>query len=239
MEPTTSAFFIVGNQPLTITDTACRGSSRAVGDLPGVTVSSTSDVTTASLFADEYCGAGTSLILYLKAGSVVTRSFTAKDTHSPKGDVLVVYSGARAGFQKYELARKTELVLGSVAPSFTRGTDLLLPVGANQDLRELVLRPGGDKQHGTAVDPELVDATMQVLTDLDDVFAVPQVADFRDDNVLNTSLLADYSPLLSSFVICACYQGVRLSGSYVCLCAPRTRIAGFCITRLCSCVAQW
>eukprot|EP00752_Nemacystus_decipiens_P001258 g1256.t1 len=141
----------------------------AVGNLPGVTVSGTSDVITASLFADEYCGADTSLVLYLKVGSVVTRSFTAKDTHSPEGDVLVVYSGARGGYQKDELARKTELVLGSAAPSFTKGTDLILPVSANQDLRELVLSP---EETGTG--RELVEA-MHHVTDLDDVFAVPQV----------------------------------------------------------------
>lgn len=137
-----------------------------------MTVSGTSDVITASLFADEYCGVDTSLILYLKAGSVVTRSFTAKDTHSPEGHLLVVYSGARGGFQKDELARETELVLGSAAPSFTKGTDLLLPARANQDLRELVLvRPGGE---AGGDDPELVEA-MHHVTDLDDVFAVPQV----------------------------------------------------------------
>eukprot|EP00903_Cladosiphon_okamuranus_P008109 g7816.t1 len=141
---------------------------RVVGGLPGVTISGTSDLITASLFADEYCGADTSLILYLKAGSMVTRSFTEKDTHSPEGDVLVVYSGVRAGFQGDELARKTELVLGSEVPSFTKGTDLLLPVGANQDLRELVLRSEAES------DPQLVEA-MHNMTDLNDVFAVPQV----------------------------------------------------------------
>eukprot|EP00903_Cladosiphon_okamuranus_P007272 g7050.t1 len=141
---------------------------RVIGDLPDVTVSGTSDVITASLYADEYCGADASLILYLKAGSVVTRSFTEKDTHSPEGDVLVVYSGVRAGFQGDELARKTELVLGSESPSFTKGTDLLLPVGANQDLRGLVLRSKAGS------DPELVEA-MHHVTDLNDVFAVPQV----------------------------------------------------------------
>ena len=136
-------------------------------------VSGTPDVVTASLFADEYCGAHTSLILYLKAGSLVTRSFTAKDTHSPEGDILVVYSGGRGGFQKDELARKTERVLGSVAPSFTKGTDLILPVGANQDLRDVVLRPGVE----AGSDPELVEA-MHHVTDLDDVFAIPQVIVF-------------------------------------------------------------
>lgn len=136
-----------------------------------MTVTGTSDVVTASLFADEHCGAGTSLIMYLKAGSVVSRPFTAKDTHSTKGDVLVVYGGARVGVKSDQLARKTELVLGSAAPSFTHGTDLLLPVRANQDLRDLVLRPGGEDARGG---PELVEA-MHAMTDLDDVFAVPQV----------------------------------------------------------------
>ncbi|CAN0454983.1 unnamed protein product, partial [Ectocarpus sp. 12 AP-2014] len=59
---------------------------RSVGDLPGVTVSGTQNPATASLFADQYCGAGTSLILYVKPGSVLSRPFTSKDTHSPRGD---------------------------------------------------------------------------------------------------------------------------------------------------------
>ncbi|CAN0480137.1 unnamed protein product, partial [Ectocarpus sp. 12 AP-2014] len=62
---------------------------RSMGGLPGVTISSTQSPATAALFADRFCGAGTALILYVEPGSVLSRPFASKDTHSPRGDLLV------------------------------------------------------------------------------------------------------------------------------------------------------
>ncbi|CAM9900724.1 unnamed protein product [Ectocarpus fasciculatus] len=146
---------------------------RSMGGLPGVTVSSTQNPAMAGLFADQYCGAGTALILYVEPGSVFSRPLTSKDTHGPHGDLLVVYTGARGSYHEAELRRRSASLLGFDTPSFTHGTDLMLPVGANEALREsLGLRIGASLQHegdGAAL------IALQELVDFDQVSAVPQV----------------------------------------------------------------
>lgn len=136
--------------------------------MPGVTVSSSSNVLTASLYADDYCGAGTSLIFYVKAGSVVSRAFTSKDTHSPHGDLLVVYSKDRT-IRDERFAKETTVLLGFEAPSFTHGTDLVLPVGANADLRNTLAIGSNEKdgQHALVYD--------DVLSKIKNLSEVPQV----------------------------------------------------------------
>ena len=139
-----------------------------------MTVSSTANAMTASLYADEYCGVeDTSVIMYVNRGSVFSRYFTSKDTHSPRGDLLVVYGSARASYRDSQLAKHTAFLLGSDAPvsppSFTYGTDLMLPVGANKDLRELLM----------SGDAEEMEEAMAALVDLDDLTAVPQVRSER------------------------------------------------------------
>eukprot|EP00752_Nemacystus_decipiens_P007288 g6521.t1 len=146
-------------------DDAVEAYRRTVGDLPGVTVSPTAEVLSASLFADEYCGEGTSLIYYVKHGSVVSRTFTSKDTHSPHGDLLVVF-GTESTAHTGALAERTAAALGFEAPSFTAGTDLFLPVEANADLRS-ALAPGGD-------DEAALEAIDDVL-ELGNMSAVPQM----------------------------------------------------------------
>ncbi|CAN0095559.1 unnamed protein product, partial [Ectocarpus sp. 4 AP-2014] len=153
---------------------------RAVGSLPGVTVASTPSVLTASLYADRYCGGtkATSLIMYVTRGSTFSRTLTSKDTHSPRGDLLVAHSSsARASHHVAQLVKQTASVLalseGGAAPppplplppSFTFGTDLMLPVGANADLRDLLESKGDKASFQRAV---------QTLADLDDLAAVPQ-----------------------------------------------------------------
>lgn len=128
-----------------------------------MTVSSTQSVFTASFYADEYCGvANTTLIYYLKAGSVVSRSFTSKDTHSPQGDLLVVFGKGHNG----DLADRTADVLGFEAPPFTTGTDLILPVGANADLRTALASEKNVKGAVRAIED---------VFDLGNTAAVPQV----------------------------------------------------------------
>ena len=145
---------------------------RAVGVLPGVTVHATEDPVTASLFADEYCSADTSLIFYMKSGSVLSRQFTSKDTHSTHGDLLVVYGSAKLSYVDRELAKQTTAVLGFQSPSFTFNTDLVLPAGANADLRE-VLVSGEDLQeqrHGDAR------GILKGLLKIREMLSVPQVS---------------------------------------------------------------
>ena len=145
-----------------------------MGIYPGVTVHSTPDATTASLFADDFCGAGTSLVYYVKLGSVLSRAFTSKDTHSPTGDLLVVYSDFRSCYRDSALAHQTSAVLGFDAPTFTCGTDLMLPVGANADLRE-VLASDVDGRIGD--EHEVAAAALKKMNKIDDASAVPQVYD--------------------------------------------------------------
>ncbi|CAN0343563.1 unnamed protein product [Ectocarpus sp. 12 AP-2014] len=146
---------------------------RSMGGLPGVTISSTQSPATAALFADRFCGAGTALILYVEPGSVLSRPFASKDTHSPRGDLLVVHTGSQGSYHDAQLRSRSASVLGFDAPSFTHGTDLMLPMGTNEALREsLGLRRGASLQHdgdGASL------IALQELVGFDPVSAVPQV----------------------------------------------------------------
>lgn len=133
---------------------------------------STPDASTASLFADDFCGEGTSLIYYAKPDSVLSRTFTAKDTHSPMGDLLVVYSDSRLCYSDSALARQTNAILGFEAPTFTCGTDLILPVGANTDLREAL---ASEKDLLKGDNYEMAADVRTKLREINDISAIPQV----------------------------------------------------------------
>ncbi|CAN0091222.1 unnamed protein product [Scytosiphon promiscuus] len=148
-------------------DAALDTYKRAFEGLPGVSVSSTQSTITASLYADEYCStADTALIYYVKPGSVVSRTFTAKDTHSPQGDLLVVYGKDVHLDTDHASGEWAHTVLGFEAPSFTSGTDLILPVGANADLRAAFM--SGDNVE-SALD------TLDDLAALGNASTVPQL----------------------------------------------------------------
>lgn len=90
--------------------------------------------------ADRHCGPGVELIYYTEPGTLLSRTFTAKDTHSPRGDLLVVYSDGRgADHASRASASAASSLLGFKAPMFTFGTDLILPTFVNQQLRDLLL----------------------------------------------------------------------------------------------------
>ncbi|CAM9712766.1 unnamed protein product [Ectocarpus sp. 4 AP-2014] len=146
---------------------------RSIGRLPGVTVSGTQNPATAALYADKYCSFS-ELILYVKPGSVLSRSFTPKDTHSPRGDLLVVHAGSQGSYHDTELSRLSSSVVGFEAPSFTQGTDLMLPGDANYYLREaLGLKIGSEGLQGDGDGDAVV--ALQEFVDFDQVSAVPQV----------------------------------------------------------------
>lgn len=152
----------------------CSCLSRAVGGLPGVTVYATEDPVTASLFADKFCGVDASLIFYMQHDSVVSRSFTSKDTHSTHGDLLVVHGSPKLRHVDRELAKQTTAVLGFESPSFTFNTDLFLPAGINADLRK-VLVSGMDPNNEQHDRPGDALAVMDGFMTLRDMSAVPQV----------------------------------------------------------------
>lgn len=68
-------------------------SGRTLGHIPGVRVSeAVSPITLSPVLADRHCGEGTKLILYMNPGELLSRTFTSKDTHSARGELLVVYA---------------------------------------------------------------------------------------------------------------------------------------------------
>lgn len=94
----------------------------------------------AAVEADKLCPSETRFILYMAPGEVLSRSFTSKDTHSPKGDLVVMYtdsSEVSEAIAQRSLASAS--ILGFHPPSFAAGNDLILPVEANKQLRKKLL----------------------------------------------------------------------------------------------------
>lgn len=94
-----------------------------------------------ALTADKSCGEDTALIYYLNPGELVTRTFTAKDTHSPRGDLLIKYADVDVvGQENARRAMASTIIFGFHSPSFTYGSDLILPAKTNGQLRDMLLR---------------------------------------------------------------------------------------------------
>lgn len=101
-----------------------------------------------ALLADRHCGKGTRLIYYMNPGELLSRSFTPKDTHSVKGDLLIVYAEVdRVGAYSVDRTLATTSVLGFSSPSFSFGMDIILPAEINQQLRDVLL---SDPNAGTS-----------------------------------------------------------------------------------------
>ncbi|CAM9930909.1 unnamed protein product [Ectocarpus sp. 6 AP-2014] len=139
---------------------------RVFGTVPEVRVSEAiRSASRAPLLADRHCGEGTKLILYMKAGELLWRTFTSKDTHSPAGDLLVAYSELdRVGQSRKNKALAAMLVLGFKSPSFSFGTDIILPVDVNRELRNFLLS-----------DPTTVKGRVSTNGDLQAVHALGKV----------------------------------------------------------------
>lgn len=98
----------------------------------------------ASLLADRYCGDGTQLIYYLNPGEVLSRTFTSKDTHGTNGDLLVPFTELQRVDEFHEKrTRATTAVLGFGSPSFSYGTDMVLPAALNRRLRRVLVASAG------------------------------------------------------------------------------------------------
>lgn len=113
--------------------------ARTLGQLATVNIVNSSHVEHSALYADKACGAETRLIFYMDIGEVLSRSITAKDTHSPRGDLIVAFTGTDSGHAECNRRRKaTSILLGFAPPCFTYGTDLILPAELNEQLREVL-----------------------------------------------------------------------------------------------------
>lgn len=119
-------------------------------------VVNSSHVEHSALYADKACGAGTRLIFYMDIGEVLSRSFTAKDTHSPRGDLIVTFTGTDNSHAECNRRGKgTSILLGFSPPCFTYGSDLILPAELNDKLRGLLRANGGlkiERKHDLAGD---------------------------------------------------------------------------------------
>lgn len=95
--------------------------NRTIGGYPDVVVVNATTVGGhASLLADVYCGQGTQLIYYLGPGEVISRTFTRKDTHGTRGDLLVPFTEPER-LDEFHVKRTqaTTALLGFGAPSFS------------------------------------------------------------------------------------------------------------------------
>ncbi|CAM9126632.1 unnamed protein product [Phaeothamnion confervicola] len=88
------------------------------------------------LWADEHCGASASLIYYLPAATVFTRTPLSLDLFRVSGELLVSHLDyERLGPKPLHWRAHNLQLLGVPAPSFTHGLDVLLPSSLSAQLR--------------------------------------------------------------------------------------------------------
>lgn len=91
----------------------------------------------AALDADIACGTGTRLVYYMSIGELLSRTLTMKDTHSPKGDLVIAFTDQVDGHDECgRRAKGNSILLGLSTPCFTYASDLILPADTNGQLRE-------------------------------------------------------------------------------------------------------
>ncbi|CAM9766040.1 unnamed protein product [Scytosiphon promiscuus] len=143
--------------------------NRTLGRLPDVSIANSSKVEYAALHADDVCGQGTRLIYFMSAGDVLSRTFTSKDTHTPRGDLVVHFTDV--DLVDPESARRAiagAAVLGFASPSFTYGSDLILPAAVNGQLRRRLHYDQQSRTNvhdGKAAEGEKVDNTLEAYLD--------------------------------------------------------------------------
>lgn len=145
-----------------------------------MTISPSEHVQYSALLADRHCGDESELIFYLEPGNLLSRAFTSRDTHTLGGDLLVMYTEARRaspGESRFAKASGAVLDLGG-GPSFTSGTDVVLPVSANTDLRATLTDEESSYNGGGEESPCDDAALIERLSRFPDVY-VPQVCAIR------------------------------------------------------------
>lgn len=177
---------VLGNYPC-----PCPIISRTIGGLPGVVVVNSTAGGHASLMADVYCGDGTKLIFYMNPGEILSRAITSKDTHGTNGKLLVTFTEPeRVDEGNQERVRATIAVLGFGSPSFSYGTDLVLPVELNKRLRQFLL--DGHKDLVKTHKGDAGELTTRIIANVQGAF-VPEVTPRLDV----PESLGGYMPYLS------------------------------------------
>lgn len=160
--------------------------------------------------ADHHCGDHTESIFYLEPGSLLSRPFTARDTHTAGGDLLVMFTEARRaspGESRFAEASGEVLDLGG-GPSFTSGTDVVLPVSANEDLRATLSdeeEEGGYYEDGSDEAPCDDAALIERMSRFPDVY-VPQVCVCVCTRVTVCVAVC----VCVGVYVCDCFRSVRL-----------------------------
>ncbi|CAB1118503.1 unnamed protein product [Ectocarpus sp. CCAP 1310/34] len=143
------------------------------GHLQHVSIGNSSSVEYGSLMADQLCGNGTRLIYYMEVGQVLSRTFTLKGTHTARQELIVSFADARDVHpENVRRAMGSTVLLGFPAPTFTHGSDLILPAETNGQLRALLgtkTRQGRRLEaglHGAELDVEDLYAYLASVADL-------------------------------------------------------------------------
>ncbi|CAB1112818.1 unnamed protein product [Ectocarpus sp. CCAP 1310/34] len=114
-------------------------SPETFGHLPNVTVGTSTNVEHGPLVADYICGEATRLIYYMDAGEMLSRTFTKKDTHTVMGDLIVSLVNTDEVPQVVAArGMGSSVLLGVTTPTFTYGSDLILPAETNAQLRAVL-----------------------------------------------------------------------------------------------------
>ncbi|CAM9496666.1 unnamed protein product, partial [Choristocarpus tenellus] len=112
-----------------------------LGSIPDVTIYNSTMVNYAELWADQMCNNTQSLIYYIEPGTIVMRDPLVKDVYSPLRELLVPWhevDKVPPSHQKRALV--SSILLGFQAPSFSFGTDLILPRELNAEARKVLAR---------------------------------------------------------------------------------------------------
>lgn len=156
----------------------------------------------ASLAADKACGTQARLIYYMDPGEVLSRPFTARDTYSRKGELLVRLTDAKlAGREFSRRSMGTNTLLGFYGLSFTYGSELILPAHRNVHLRAILWaamaksESNGNVEHaedniGTHIFKEYLDSLWRNHSDKASIGIHPItfISSMNGEFVLKTSL---------------------------------------------------
>ena len=128
--------------------------------------------------------------------------------HSPAGDLLVVYSNSRLCYRDSALDRQTSAMLGFEAPTFTCGTDLMLPVGANADLREVSASDTKTKVDGTDDVAATALAKLVEINNVSEFLRCVQYDSLRRDRLEAGVLFSGETTMLAETGVCLCCVGI-------------------------------
>lgn len=150
--------------------------------MPQVQVVNSSHIDLSAMFADRACGNGTKLIYYLSPGQILSRPFSPKDTHNPKGELIVAHEELDfVSGDNVVRSMAATAVLGFHSPSFTYDAEVVLPADTNEKFRKMLRSSAsatrGDSQPGPDIEIDVLHKHLQAVNTsiLDDRAFIPEV----------------------------------------------------------------